>query len=588
MSYHVITDPIHQSVVQDGMRIDWDVPIRMRDGVVLRADVFRPNDEGKYPALLTYGPYGKNLHFKDGYPDRWEILVNEFPEVLEGTTGKYMNWETSDPEKWIPDGYAIVRIDSRGAGRSEGYLDCMSEDETQDFYECIEFFAQQSWCTGDIGLNGISYYGINQWTVAALNPPHLKAICPFEGCNDVYRDNMRHGGIFSDFRASWYPLGVLSYQHGLGNRGKVSPMNGQLVSGPETLSDEELQANRADPSIDPKSVKVITDDIKHMMPDLSKITVPVLSCGNWGGNALHLRGNIEGYKRVSSKEKWLELHGREHFTEFYTNYGVGMQKRFFNHFLKGQDTWHQPPVFLNIKHVDGTFTQRAEQEWPIARTQWVNYYLDVTTGAFDTELKHMGRAVYQAEETSLSFFTKPLEQEMELTGPAAAKIFLSSTTKDADVFLIFRVLDPSGEDVTTIAASDAEGNLGTGWLRASQRKLDAGKSTFEQPWHSHDCEEFLTPGEIYELNVEIWPICMTIPAGYRFGFSVSGRDFSLPKNGVKVPRQPNPLKIRTARGHSIYTHSIEYLSDAEKVYSGETTLYSDEEHQSYIMLPIVK
>lgn len=113
-------------------------------------------------------------------------------------------------------------------------------------------------------------------------------------------------------------------------------------------------------------------------------------------------------------------------------------------------------------------------------------------------------------------------------------------------------------------------------------------STFYRPWHTHDEKQPLAPGEIYELDVEIWPLCMTIPAGYRFSFSISGRDFSLPKDGVVQEPKPHPLNIRTARGHSIYTHSLEYLTDTEKVYSGVTTIYSDDEHKSYIMLPVIE
>ncbi|MCB6608643.1 CocE/NonD family hydrolase [[Clostridium] symbiosum] len=591
-SYNVISDPLLQSVVQDGMRIDWDVPVVMPDGVTLRADVFRPNDGGRYPALLTYGPYGKNLHMKDGFEASWNILKQNYPEIFEGTTGKYMCWETADPEKWVPDGYAIVRIDSRGAGRSEGYLACASPQEIQDFYDCIEFFAEQPWCNGNIGLAGISYFAVNQWQVASLNPPHLKAICPFEGNTDAFRDNLRHGGIFSDFRAMWYPGQVLRQQHGLGVKGPVSSMNGVLVNGPETLSEEELLQNRADPSLDPRSIEVLNPQFEQKLTALEKITVPVLSCGNWGGNGLHLRGNVEGYNRVSSKQKWLELHGREHFTEFYTDYGVCLQKRFFNYFLKGEGNWpdEQSPVYLRIKHVDGSFTDRAEQEFPLARTNWTKFYLDTVNGSFETSLQTEGSAAYKADSSSLSFFTAPLRKDVEITGPAAAKLFISSTTQDADIFMIFRVLDPEGNDVTTISASDQEGNLGTGWLRASHRKLDTEKSKFYRPWHTHHEKEMLTPNEVYELDVEIWPLCMTVPAGYRFGFTISGRDFSLP---IAADHTSNgdwnvDVKVDKARGHSIYTHSIEYAQyDPDGLYSGNTTVYSDQEHASYVLLPVI-
>jgi uncharacterized protein len=155
-----------KSEVRDGMRIDWDAPIQMSDGVVLRADVYRPDDDGDYPVIMTHGPYAKGLAFQEGYTYMWPQLERDHPDALEGSTNKYQNWETVDPEKWVPDGYACVRVDSRGAGRSPGYIDIWSPQETQDFAECIEWAGKQAWSNGKVGLLGISYYAINQWQVA--------------------------------------------------------------------------------------------------------------------------------------------------------------------------------------------------------------------------------------------------------------------------------------------------------------------------------------------------------------------------------------------------------------------------------------
>ena len=172
------------SEVRNGLRIDWNVPIAARDGTILRADVFRPIEEGRYPALVNYGPYAKGLAFADGFPAQWHGLLRDYPEVAEGSTTDFAVWESPDPEKWTPHGYVIVRVDSRGAGQSPGIVDPWSEDETNDFYDCIEWAADQRWSNGNIGLAGVSYYASTQWTVAARKPPHLKAICPFEGAAD--------------------------------------------------------------------------------------------------------------------------------------------------------------------------------------------------------------------------------------------------------------------------------------------------------------------------------------------------------------------------------------------------------------------
>lgn len=145
------------SEIRDGMRIDWDAPIGMDDGVVLRADVFRPVVEGKYPVILSYGPYAKGLAFQEGYKGNWTRLTKAAPDVLTASSNKYQNWELVDPEKWVPDGYVCVRVDSRGAGRSPGFLDVWSPRETQDLHHCIEWAGTQPWSNGKVGINGISY-----------------------------------------------------------------------------------------------------------------------------------------------------------------------------------------------------------------------------------------------------------------------------------------------------------------------------------------------------------------------------------------------------------------------------------------------
>ena len=225
-----------KSEQRDGMQIDWDAPIAMDDGVVLRADVFRPEGDGRHPVILTYGPYAKGLAFQDGYPSAWQRMLAEHPDVAYGSSNLYQSWEVVDPEKWVPEGYACVRVDSRGAGRSPGFLDLWSAREAKDLHDCIEWAARQPWSSGKVGLNGISYYAMNQWQAAALQPPHLAAMCVWEGAADYYRDLSHHGGILCAFGRAWFPSQVIRVQHGLGARGYRSRMTGDWVSGPETLT----------------------------------------------------------------------------------------------------------------------------------------------------------------------------------------------------------------------------------------------------------------------------------------------------------------------------------------------------------------
>src|SRR5579859_1000637 len=318
------------------MKIDWDSPIRMDDGLVLRADVFRPDDERGHPVILSYGPYAKGLSFQEGYKSNWARLASAAPEVLEGSSNRYQCWELVDPEKWVPDGYACVRVDSRGAGRSPGVIDIWSAREARDLYQCIEWAGVQPWSSGKVGMNGISYFATNQWQVGALRPPHLAALCIWEGFSDYYRELARHGGILSRFIHSWYARQVLGVQHGVGSRGPKSVVTGELVAGPDTLPEEDLKKNAADAAGEALRRPLIDDYYRSRMVEFDKIEVPVLSAANWGGQGLHPRGNFEGFLNAGSKNKWLEVHGDTHFTHFYSNYGIGLQKKFFNFFLKNE------------------------------------------------------------------------------------------------------------------------------------------------------------------------------------------------------------------------------------------------------------
>jgi predicted acyl esterase len=232
------------------------------------------------------------------------------------------------------------------------------------------------------------------------------------------------------------------------------------------------------------------DDEYHRgrSPDWSKVTVPLLSAANWGGQGLHLRGNIEGFARAASKQKWLEVHGLEHWTEFYTRYGVTLQKRFFDHFLKGIDNdWKsQPKLQLQIRRVNGLVV-RGESEWPLARTRWTRLYLNPADRSLSWEpVRAKGSVTFEALGDGISFMTPPLEQEMEITGPVASKMFVSSSTTDADLFLVLRVFAPDGKEVVFQGALDPHTPIGQGWLRASHRKLDPKLGTEYRPYHTHD------------------------------------------------------------------------------------------------------
>ena len=574
----------HKSEIRDHMRIDWDVPITMDDGMVLRADVFRPLAEGKYPALVSYGPYGKGLAFQEGYKSAWEIMCRENPDAVANSTNQYQNWEVVDPEKWVPDGYACVRVDSRGAGRSPGYLCHNDARENRDFHDCIEWTALQPWCSSKIGLNGISYYAANQWRAAATQPPHLAAICVWEGWVDNYRDSTHHGGIICVFRKNWQEMQVKTVQHGVGEHGTRSALTGELACGPETLSDAELVKNREDMWSNLIQNTLDGPYYRERSGDLSKVTVPLLSAANWGGQGLHPRGNFEGYTRAASTQKWLEAHGGSHWAPFYTDYGVGLQKKFFDYFLKGkQNGWdQQPKVQLQIRHPGEKFVLRHENEWPLARTQWTNFYLDPEKLALDTSKNTSIKTItYDAMSDGVTFSTLRLEADTEITGPSALKLFLSSSTRDADLFIILRVFDAQDNEVLFQGALDPKTPIAQGWLRASHRKLDRALSLPYRPYHTHDEKQPLTPGEIVELDIEIWPSCIVVPKGYRVALTIRGKDYDHGQSAASLSNMKNPMS-----GCGPFMHDDPQDRPPE-IFGGKVALHFGPQHPAALLLPVI-
>jgi uncharacterized protein len=579
-------DMREQSVVADGMRIDWDVAIPMDDGLVLRADVYRPVADGSYPVILSYGPYGKGMPFQIGYRDQWRIMTEQHPDVTAGSSNKYQSWEVVDPEKLVPYGYVCVRVDSRGAGRSPGEIDIFSPRETRDLYECIEWAAVQPWSSGKVGLNGISYYAMNQWHVASLQPPHLAAICAWEGAADFYRDIVRHGGIASlTFWENWYKTQVVHLEHGYGARGYTDPNSGMLVSGPETLTDDELAAKRVDLSGQVLAHPLDGEFYRQRSPDWSRVNVPLFSAANWGGQGLHPRGNFEGFTQAASEQKWLEVHGLEHWTHFYTDYGRELQLRFFDYFLKGEDNgWEQqPPVQLQVRHLDH-FVERHETEWPLARTQWTKLYLDPARRMMQWEpVEEATSLSYRAMGEGITFVTAPLVEEQEITGPLALKLFLASSTIDADVFAVLRLFDPAGNEVDFQGALDPHTPIANGWLRASHRKLDPGHSEPYRPYHSHDEYQPLLRGKVYELDVELWPTSIVVPAGHRLALTLLGKDFERPAGHGEgsLGTVINPM-----RGSGPFLHDSP-IDRPAAIFDNEQTIWGGGERDSYLLLPII-
>jgi hypothetical protein len=561
------------------MILDRDVEIPMRDGARLRANVFRPDGPGQFPVLMTFGPYGKDVPLREFMQEAWDRLNETYPEILAASSCKHLVFERPDPEVWVPHGYVVIAVDSRGAGKSPGRLDPNSPAEFRDFYDAIEWAATQPWSSGKVGLLGISYYAAGQWFVAAMRPPHLAAILPWQGTYDFYRDRTRQDGIFaSGFLRRWWARSVLRNQHGNAESPYHDIYTGERTTGSAALSADELAQNRAN-YLEDVLAHPLNDTFYHeRTPDLSRIDVPALVVANWGGLGLHLRGTIRGWMGLGSRQKWLKVQSGSYFHTFLQPKNVALQRRFFDRWLKGMDNgWEsEPRVEVEIRAPGDSVKRVARSDaWPLPQTQWTRLYLDAASKTLRPEAPGApARASYEALSPGVTFSTAPLPADVEIAGPVKAKLFLSSTTPDTDIFATVCAFDADGKEMTFIAAPEPKAPVTQGWLRVSQRKLDPQRSTEYLPCYPHDDRQPLVPGEIYQVDLEIWPMGLWLPNGARLTLTIQGKDF-------ERPGATGPL-----RGVAWFTHDDPADRPPER-FAGTNTLHTGGRHASYLLLPML-
>jgi len=499
------------------MKIERDVEIPMRDGARLHADVFRPAARRRVPAIMNLGIYRKD-----------KVWIP--PEDLEERANPHMNWETANPLWWVPRGYALVRVDARGSGSSPGRADPWSPDEARDFHDAIEWAARQPWCSGAVGLSGISYYAITQWLVANLRPPSLKAMIPWEGAADMYRDFAYHGGIFSfGFTVNWFHNQMANHLLGRPQQTATDGFRGGWVAEylRHSLDCEWYHGRRAR-----------WEDIR----------VPFLSAANWSGMGLHLRGNSEAFIRSPLRRKKLRIHAGTHIHPYHSEEGRRDQLRWFDHWLKGVDNGvlRESPVKLQIRRGGvGNYEWRAEREWPLKRTKWTRYFLDAD-GALPLSRPRRSRTLeYSAASVTkmgkgtgtfsaaadpgaasagATFHTAPFARPTEVTGPVVLVLWVSSATRDMDIFVTLRNIDPDGRDVLEMGQQGQLVPVAKGWLRASHRSLDTALSRAWRPYHAHDARLWLEKDEVVRVEVEVWPTCMVFGRGHRLRLDIQPRD----------------------------------------------------------------
>ena len=498
--------PQYRRVVDNGVLIEYDVPVRMRDGVKIYIDLFRPADErpGAVAPLIAWGPYGK--HNPTSY-------ARQFPGCLVETSklSKYTCFEAPDPMYWVPKGYAVINVDPRGTWYSEGDATFVSPEEAQDEYDLIEWAGTQPWSNGKVGLHGVSYLCFSQYGVAALNPPHLAAINPWEGWHDFYREVVRHGGIpETEF---W---GYLPTRWGFSTT-RIEDMKRETQEHP--FFDSFWASKNA---------------------DLSKIKVPAYVVASWTDQGLHTRGTLEAFGKISSPQKWLEVHGRKKWATYYAEESVRKQQAFFDHFLKGLPTevtqWPKVRYEIREKYYTGEF--RTDKAWPLPGTEYTKLYLNADGKLQRDPVASESTVRYAAlgggGEASRAQFDIKFDRRTDLVGHMKLRLWMSADgADDMDIFVAIQKLNAAGEIVPFVVLNlFDDGPVALGWMRASRRELDPGQSTEYKPVQSHCRDQKLNPGEIVPLDIEIWPSGTRFDAGETLRVVVQGTDIYVHPKGT--------------------------------------------------------
>jgi predicted acyl esterase len=530
--------PVYSRSVERGMIIERNVIVPMRDGVRLYADVFRPADERPGPPILVWTPYGKHWY--------GALEKNPHTAVREGMVSTYATFEGADPVYWVPLGYVVVNVDARGTWYSEGTSTFLSPEEAEAFYDAIEWAGVQPWSTGKVGLTGVSYLSQSQWKTAALQPPHLAAMNIWEGWSDTYREVARHGGI------------------------------------PDTSFWTTIVANAWGVSTHPIE-DIVQETVEHpwfdeywasKVADFSNIVTPAFIVASWTDQGMHERGTLEGFKKISSQHKWLEIHGRKKWSYYYEPFSVARLQAFFDKFLKGMDSavdaW--PRVLLEVREKYYVGEQRGENEWPIARTQYTRLYLDAKTSRLQQgpvlqsaaccyDSLGGGPGAHRAE------FDYVFERSTELTGHMKLRVFMAAeSAEDMDLFVGVYKFDAQGEFVPLAYYTYFnDGPVALGWLRASHRELDRERSTEYQPVLRHRRELKLEPGRVTPLDIEIWPSGTLFEAGARLKLIVQGTD----------------LQKYSKSRHPVYTRH------EDSVNQGRHVIHTGGETDSHLLVPIV-
>jgi predicted acyl esterase len=472
-------------VAEPGILCEQDVPVTLRDGTIIYTDIYRPVGQTNVPAIVSWSMFGKR---PGDMPTEWQLMG-----VPPGTVSNMLKFESADPGYWCHQGYAVANVDPRGVGHSQGDVSFLGTQDGRDGYDFIEWLATQYWCSGKVGMFGNSQVAMTQWRIAAEQPPHLTCIAPWEGTGDIYRESFFEGGItgrFADF--------ILL-----------------AVAGEGYIEDVVTMAEK---------YPFINAYWEDKTPKWENIKIPVYTTVCW--NHFHVRGSIDGFRRIRSTKKWLRSHREFEWPDTYSTAGLEDLKRFFDRYLRDiHNGWELTPR-VRLEVMDAYEydyqTNRPEKEFPLARTQYNKLYLDAAKGALSFEPVARESKVSYESEAGATTFDIPFEEDTEITGYMKLRLWVEvDGHDDMDLFITIQKLD---KDRNWLPVSVLEEPHPGAWgkLRVSRRELDEKLSTDFQPIPAHRREQKLKPGEVVPADIEIWPYSRIWHKGEQLRVLVSG------------------------------------------------------------------
>ncbi len=472
------------TTVKDGILIERDVAVPMRDGIVLYTDIYRPKGAINIPAIVPWSPYGKSVSY-----------LGEGPMPGVPPVSPMTKFEGPDPAYWCKHGYAVINGDARGAGNSEGDILQFSTGEGRDAHDLIEWTASRDWCNGKVGMSGNSWLAITQWFAAAERPPHLAAIAPWEGFDDMYRHSLCIGGVPE--------VGFCE-------------MALHMICGPNRMEDNGAMIRK---------YPLINDYWNDKIARVDKIDIPAYVVASY--NPLHTHGTFDAYRRLSSREKWLRVHNTQEWADYYNPENIEDLRLFFDRYLKGNENgWERTPrVRLSVLDPGGIdVINRPEKDWPLARTQYQKLYLDSSTNTLSPKPPKGAFATrYQADDgKGQAAFTMTFNEDSEITGYMKLRLWVEADgADDMDLFVYISKLDEKGNHLPALVLGFPNPGV-RGILRVSHRERDEIRSTPSEPYLLHVREQRLKPGEIVPVEIGIWPIGMIWHTGQQLRLVVQG------------------------------------------------------------------